>query len=230
MPEVDGAGIRWTCSTRPGGGGRAHSGSWKPNGSVSELLRHERIRRLLDEFVSNEALIPAIDRDPGLSPALKEIARQEAAARPQLPEHLVNEAWPLSILCGREANGRPMEFPEDWHRAKRLAEAASREEPARWDVLFVLALALYRLQDYDGALKALEQADLDREWAGSNTGLVFRYAISAGCLWKLGRAEAALDHLKRADAKVPADSRSFHHSVKRVWEETHALLGVPEPK
>jgi hypothetical protein len=166
-----------------------------------------------------EDVIERLRADPALAEPVRALAL-EIARRTVDPPHVLND---VSWHIARAPNRRR----EDYERAVRHAEAASRRDPENGLIRNTLGVAQYRAERYVDALKTLTESDRLNAAAfkGSMPGDLAFLAMAHHRLGHGAEARACLDRLREA-MKTPR-WRTDTEAVGFL-REAETLVGAPD--
>jgi WD40 repeat protein len=169
------------------------------------------VDRLFDESPLPEEVIERI-RDYR---AIGEPVRQKAldlAGQLQMSPNRLNEAsWGIVRTPGKA--------DAEYRRALRWAEAACRMRPEDRYILNTLGVARYRLEDYHGALAALEHSDR------LHGGEPYNLAFIAMAQERLGHGEQARSAMARIREAMGKPEHSGVEELQGFLREAEAVVG-----
>lgn len=185
-------------------------------------LQRQRIHVLRpvleDAYESSETLEVALARlrslpDLSLDEVLLGARWLHARGEPS-PEALNRRAWGLLVEQGRSLN--------EYRHAQRFALQASRARPEDYNILHSLALAYYRTDQFEEALKTTEKVlRLEESMLGRSRSTTL--ATWALCLHATEETEAARSALRQASE---ARTRDGLHSARTLIAEVEHRLST----
>jgi tetratricopeptide (TPR) repeat protein len=156
---------------------------WRRRGLVHE------VHWLFDRLLWREGVLAALRKDPTLSAADREFARQVVQTHQEDAGALNEAAW--KVVKTRDA-GR-----DAYALALRQAEAAVRLDPGTWAPLNTLGVAQYRLGRYADALATLTKSEkLNIAQVGIQPADLAFLAMAQHHLGQKEKAQASLERLR----------------------------------
>jgi tetratricopeptide (TPR) repeat protein len=176
------------------------------------------VERLLGEGMLKEEVIEAIAADESLSEPVRQRATELARASRENAEALSNASWTVVR--------QPDQSAEQYRRALRQAEAASRLEPDDGDYRNTLGVALYRVGQYAEAVNTLTRSDEinSKENGESQPEDIAFLALAQH---RLGRTDAARKLLDRLRQLLQQDRWKNDADSQAFLREAETLIAVP---